>query len=743
MTTSTASGRNIASKEYAQPYMPAATYTPWQRPSDWLTLPSLTSTLVFTGLVAVFDDSNNTIAFFGGVGTGTYTIDWGDGTSNTSSGATGISHTYNYNDLSSSTLTTRGYRQAIITVTMTSGSFTGVSINEYVGTLIAGTSRGWLDIKMGSSSLATLNFSSTTNSSNLLENISIESCSSSALSGTLFSNLSGLKQVSLPSTAKINNISGLFSGCASLIAAPMFDTSSNTAFNNMFFGCAALQYLPVYVTTGAINMSSMFEGCKTIKSIPQFNTSNVTSMNLMFSGASALKQIPYFNTGNVTTMSNMFGGCYSLTTAPTLNTVKVTSMSTMFFNCNNLTTVPLYDTGNVTSMDFMFSGCDSLTEIPLFNTTKVLNTASMFTNCQSLKSFPNLNLANVTNCSQMFNNCSSIADLSMLSLPNATVAYSSMFTSCTNLINVPTSLGSNSASGTFSSCFTGCTSLQNDITLYTGAATSITSAFQNCTNISNVTIVGSSFTSLATVFSGAKSVRNVVFSNCSAVTTGATTVFTPPTSLTKLRVPNLKVSLSVASTSINKDDMEIVFNDLLGNATSQTITITSTPAVSLGVSSTLAPTGQAAGTVILTVSSSSGFVIGQPLYNTTIFAAAAVTMQDTGDTVTRTSHGIPNGTRVSFATIVSTTGISVNTIYYVVNATTNTFQVSLTNGGAPLALTTNGSGTLRFEVFLIDIPSSTQLTLSCPTTAATNNTNITSRPLNTYLASLKNWTVSG
>jgi len=72
----------------------------------------------------------------------------------------------------------------------------------------------------------------------------------------------------------------------------------------------------------------------------------------------------------------------------------------------------------------------------------------------------------------------------------------------------------------------------------------------------------------------------------------------------------------------------------------------------------------------------------------------AVTFQDAGDTVTLNSHGLSNGTAISFTSITSTTGISINTLYYVVNAATNTFQVATSVGGSALALTTNGSGTL-------------------------------------------------
>lgn len=78
----------------------------------------------------------------------------------------------------------------------------------------------------------------------------------------------------------------------------------------------------------------------------------------------------------------------------------------------------------------------------------------------------------------------------------------------------------------------------------------------------------------------------------------------------------------------------------------------------------------------------------------TYFDSDAVTFQDTGDTVTLNNHGLTNGTPVAFTVITTTTGISVNTTYYVVGATTNTFQVASAAGGSALPLTNNGTGTL-------------------------------------------------
>jgi len=88
------------------------------------------------------------------------------------------------------------------------------------------------------------------------------------------------------------------------------------------------------------------------------------------------------------------------------------------------------------------------------------------------------------------------------------------------------------------------------------------------------------------------------------------------------------------------------------------------------------------------------------IYNTstgifsTITARQDVTFQNTGDTVTLAGHSYFNQDPVSFSTITTTTGIVINTIYYVINRTTNTFQLSATVDGAALPLTNDGTGTI-------------------------------------------------
>lgn len=78
--------------------------------------------------------------------------------------------------------------------------------------------------------------------------------------------------------------------------------------------------------------------------------------------------------------------------------------------------------------------------------------------------------------------------------------------------------------------------------------------------------------------------------------------------------------------------------------------------------------------------------------------AKAATEQNAGDTVTPTSAAdVPaDGSRVMIAATGIPGGASAFTVYYTVNATATTFQLSLTSGGAPILL--SGDGTASFYV---------------------------------------------
>ena len=80
-------------------------------------------------------------------------------------------------------------------------------------------------------------------------------------------------------------------------------------------------------------------------------------------------------------------------------------------------------------------------------------------------------------------------------------------------------------------------------------------------------------------------------------------------------------------------------------------------------------------------------------------AQVTITSVDTGtDTLTSNNHGYPDGTAVLISSTVSAPGnIVQGIVYYVVGATTNTFQLATSAGGAAIDISSAGSGTITMN----------------------------------------------
>lgn len=82
-----------------------------------------------------------------------------------------------------------------------------------------------------------------------------------------------------------------------------------------------------------------------------------------------------------------------------------------------------------------------------------------------------------------------------------------------------------------------------------------------------------------------------------------------------------------------------------------------------------------------------------------------VTFSSSGTAVvTWNNHGLTNGRMVKFSSTGAVpTGITVNTVYYVINATTNTFNISATSGGSAISTSNAGSGTITATTLVNNI----------------------------------------
>ena len=373
---------------------------------------------------------------------------------------------------------------------------------------------------------------------------------------------------------------------------------------------------------------------------------------------------------------------------------------------------------SLTDYSYMFNGCVNLKNVSISSSSSsVTTTANMFITCRTLTTVPLFNTISVTSMANMFNGCTALTTVPLFNTASVTL-MSSMFSGCSSLTTVP--LFNTASVANINNMFNGCTALTTVPLFNTASVTNMSSMFTACSSLSVLPALNA-----ATVSSSAN--LSTIFGTC--------------VNLSKIAMTGFIFTFSVTALKLSKTSLELLFSNL-GIGTSQTLTITTNPGADTAVS--LTGTTAAQSTTIL-MASTTGLSTGMSVSGTGtgITTGAAVTFQDTGDTVTLVSHGLSNGDMVSFSVITTTTGIVINTVYYVISATTNTFQVSATSGGSALALTTNGSGTLKYNAKIVTINTNVSVVLDRPAATTAAGSTLAFRILNTSQATLRGWAITG
>lgn len=493
---------------------------------------------------------------------------------------------------------------------------------------------------------------------------------------------------------KISNASSMFSTCTALVNIPVYDMSLATICTNMFNNCFSLRSVPLFDTQSVTDFSSMFNGCRALKKVPLFNTQSATNMSSMFSTCPVLEEVPLFNTQNVTNMTSMFATCNSLKKVPLFNTQNVTTMNNMFSGCVSLPSVPEFNTQSVTTMQSMFGSCLNLTTVPRFNTSRNVILSSMFSGCTALKSVPLFDTSLCTSLNTMFQNCVSLTDVPPFNLSAATTT-ASMFLGCNSLIRTPTLTA-------------------------TSALANASAMFQSCTSLTQVGPIN-----LAGVTSSTN--LNAIFQTCS--------------SLSRVQAFGMRFSFTLSSFAMSKGSLEEVFDNL---ATVSTATVTVTGNYGIGASATAGTSSSTAGSTVINTVNTTGVVAGMLAVGTNCPVTSTVngSADPATDTITAVAHGLNNGRKVSFSSTGVTTGLAQNTIYYVVNATTDTFQVSSTVGGAPINFGGSTSAvTFRYPNYVVSVNPGVSITMDAPQ-ARTGTSTIQFRALDISSAIFKNWSVT-
>lgn len=437
----------------------------WVRPEDWLAMPAVEDTDdTFVGLHTVHPNGANFAAFVFTTDVGDYQVNWGDGTVDVVASGVQAQHQYDFSNVAlDGTLTSEGYKQAMITVTPVSGQLKSADFHvrySTTPTINYAYSTGFLDcilsmpnadtgqsVKFSENVLvyhsscqrfviktigAATNLDSMFRGCNVLESVSLSGISNVTTMQLMFANCHKLKTLPIFDTSNVTNMNSMFQSCSGLLTIPLFDTSSVITMRQMFLSCLSLIAIPLINTSNVTDMYRTFEDCRSLVTIPLLDTSSVTNMYQLFQAAYALREVPLLDTSSVTDMNSTFTGCRALKTIPALNTSNVTNMDYFVQSCYSLVSIPLLDTSNVTSMYRAFYGCFALETFPLLDTSSVLNMREIFAYCYSLKTIPLLDTSSATNMYGMFFVCPSLQEVPALDTTSVT-SQGNQFLNCQSL----------------------------------------------------------------------------------------------------------------------------------------------------------------------------------------------------------------------------------------------------------------------------------------------------------------------
>ena len=572
---------------------PGNTYA---RPTDWLPLPDVNNTEEkFVGLCAVFADKPSIISINV---TNQVDIDWGDGTQSLGCypGGAGMVHTYNYSSLPDSSLCSRGYKQAIVTITLSATASTEGFICFYLQN--ANNSFGsikpvqyWLDVKLSSPGLQYMAIADNTPEKlPLLEQFSL--ISDNQLSGlpNTFKYLYGLKCVPL---LVCNNVTGMgqtFYYCENLVYANITKTEKCNYFGETFSSCFSLKKVEGITFGGrsGIYAGSTFWGCYGLEYIPEINFGSGSYCECFLSDCLSLRALPP-NVRLIGVQGNtMFSGCKSLKIVDGL-TIDGGNYEYAFSECSALEDVRNFkvNTGpGVTFLSRLFSNCYSLKNAEIEITDPgdgsiTLNLSKMFDNCQNLKHVSNLNTTSCDNFESMFYYCKNLETAPQMDTSNGYV-FTDMFNNCTNLKTIPQYNFDKAYS--FDGVFACCASIKDFGEINLPRATTITDAFTWC-GISKLNLkVGTELT-LASAFGGCWALEEII--NPIDVTNitqsdGLNYAFENSKLIRNCPFVNIRVPLDISNCSLDRSALVALFNNLSTpfSTSYKSITITGNPGVS-------------------------------------------------------------------------------------------------------------------------------------------------------------------
>jgi hypothetical protein len=393
-------------------FLPPAT-SEYVRPADWPAMPAVAANEIDI-LAAVWDNGSNYVAVNATVSSGTYTVDWGDGSApqEYTSAAT-ASYQYTYSDGDLGALTAEGYKTAIVKITPKTGgqNLTALTLNVRHSSVAHIVSNPWLDIQLTAASLTSL-----------------------VVSGSATAKSSYLQRFIATSIGTVTTLAYCFDRCYSLqsVSFPSGSLASVTTLSSCFYNCTSLQSVsfPSGSLASVTTLSYCFYNCTSLQSVsfPSGSLASVTYLDYCFYFCYSLQSVsfPSGSLASVTTLERCLYNCYSLQSVsfPSGSLASVTTLDSCFVSCTSLQSVsfPSGSLASVTTLSSCFYNCYSLQSVsfPSGSLASVTTLASCFYNCTSLQSvsFPSGSLASVTTLASCFRYCYSLQSVSFPSTPS-------------------------------------------------------------------------------------------------------------------------------------------------------------------------------------------------------------------------------------------------------------------------------------------------------------------------------------
>jgi hypothetical protein len=343
----------------------------WARPADWPAMPATEANAIHI-LAAVHDHASNFAALRCSTSSGTWSIDWGDGTSTTGIASnTSAEHTYDFADGDLPSLTSRGYKIAIVTITADSGDLT-VFNSAVTPTGTSAHTPPWLEMQINGSAITSLSFTN----ARMCEYINI--VATGAVPSIFFDNLTRLQKLDFHSTF-LSTATSLFSAFINCIALKRIDlvglNPSLTSLQSTFQNCTSLASVTFPAGSLGASLTTMqncFLGCVSLPTItfPSGSLTGLSNALTAFGSMNALREIvfPSGSLAALTNASTMFSGCTSLRYAefPSGALAAVTNIASMFNGCATLQTIK-FPPGAFASLSSAttstFNACTALSRI--------------------------------------------------------------------------------------------------------------------------------------------------------------------------------------------------------------------------------------------------------------------------------------------------------------------------------------------------------------------------------------------